>query len=173
MKLGDEFTSLLHREYLKPIGFRKVRRTFSREHEKHIERYQLQGSAWNTDGMPWTFYLNCGITFIGLPRREPDLDFPHAHASMRAGYFTDLALSKYDVSYDRMALTAENVLDAIKDVSRFFMRRCEHLRTAYLNGKYFHCFLDDTELNERIVKHLATTARNNNSIDRSGGSAAS
>ena len=122
--------------------------------------------------MPCAFYLNCGIMFIGLSRREPDLDFSHAHASMRAGYFTDLALSQYEVSYDRMALTAENVLDTIEDVSRFFIRRCDHLRASYLNGKCFHCFLDDSELNERIIRHLGTAARNNNPMDRSGGSAA-
>jgi len=35
-----------------------------------------------------------------------------------------------------MALTAENVLDAIEDALRFFIRRCDHLRASYLNGKY-------------------------------------
>ena len=173
MKLGDEFTALLHREYLKPIGFTKIRRTFSREHEIHIERHQLQGSAWNTEGMTWTFYLNCGITFIGLPRREPDRDFPHSHASMRAGYFTDLALSQYDVTHDSMASIAENVRDVINEVSRYFTRRCEHLRASYQNGKYFHGFLHDAELNDRIGRYLTAAQRNNQPMDRSGGSAAS
>ena len=154
MKLSDEFTVLLHRKYLKPLGFGKVRRTFSREHKEYIERYQLQGSAWNTDGMPWTFYLNCGITFIGLPRREPDRDFPHAHASMRAGYFTDLASPHYDDTYERMDLIAETLAETINDVSQFFMRRCENLIECYLGGKYFDCFRVDAELNERIVKFL-------------------
>jgi hypothetical protein len=173
MKLGDEFTALLHREYLKPIGFRKNRRTFSREHEIHIDRYQLQASAWNTEGMPWTFYLNCGITFIGLPRREQDRDFPLAHASMRAEYFTDLALSQYDVTYERMALIAENVRDVVNEVSGYFARRCEHLRASYQNAKYFHCFLDDAELNERIGRHLEAARRDNQSMGRSEGSTAS
>jgi hypothetical protein len=173
MKLGDEFTSLLHREYLKPLGFKKVRRTFSREHERHIERYQLQGSAWNTDGMRWTFYLNCGITFIGLPRRQPDPDFPHAHAYMRAGYFTDKALAQYDVSRDHMVLIAEGVRDAINEVSGFFARRCEHLRASYLKRKYFHLFLDDAELNERIAPHLAAIPRETHPSDGAGASTTS
>lgn len=173
MKLGDDFTALLHSAYLKPIGFKKVRRTFSREHERHIERYQLQGSAWNTDGMPWTFYLNCGITFIGVPRRHPDRDFPHAHASMRAGYFTDAAMPQYDVSYEKMAPTAESVLAAIHEVSQFFSRRCEHLRMSYLNKRYYHVFLDDEELNERIARLLATTQRRIHPIQRSEGPATS
>jgi hypothetical protein len=112
--------------------------------------------------MPWTFYLNCGITFIGLPRREPDLDFPHAHASMRAGYFTDLAFPQYDVTYEGMDFIAESVVDALNEVSRFFMRRCEQLKASYVNGEYSHGFLHDAELNERIAKFLATKTRNNN-----------
>jgi|LakMenE18May11ns_1017448.scaffolds.fasta_scaffold9937188_3 hypothetical protein len=154
MKIGDHFTTLLHRTYLKPRGFTKIRRTFSRQHQEHIERYQLQGSAWNSEGMPWTFYLNCGITFTGLPRRQPDLDFPHAHASMRAGYFTDSACAQYDVTPENLDLIAEKVVGTIEEVSRFFSRRYAHLKESYLEGKYFHCFLDDAELNERISKFL-------------------
>lgn len=53
-----------------------------------------------------------------------------------------------------MDLIAETLAETINDVSQFFMRRCENLKESYLEGKYFHCFLDDAELNERIVKFL-------------------
>lgn len=146
---------MLYREYLKPLGYRKIRRTFSREHEKYIERYQLQGSAWNNAALPWTFYLNCGISFIGLPRRVPDKGFPHTHASMRASYFTDLAPPQLNVTAENMALTVKNVHESIDEVSQFFMRRCECLRESYEYGRFFHGFLEDAELKERLVRFFA------------------
>lgn len=154
MKLGDEFTALLHKTYLKPRGFTKARRTFSREHEGYVERYQLQGSAWNSPEMPWTFYLNCGIAFIGLPRREPDRNFPDTHASMRASLFTDSASVQYDITHANMDLNAQHVAESIEEVSKFFARRWLYLKESYLAKKYSLGFLEDAELNERIEKFL-------------------
>jgi len=86
--LGDAFISELHSIHLKPRGFKKTRHTFIRSRDGYTEHYQIQGSAWNDREGPWTFYLNCGISFDGLPPRSPDRDFPRTHAWMRAQVFT-------------------------------------------------------------------------------------
>lgn len=59
----------LHREHLKPLGFKKVRQTFSRDRGAYWERFNFQGSHWNA-GDDWTFYLNVGVEFkdLGPPR---------------------------------------------------------------------------------------------------------
>lgn len=63
--------SEFHRQQLKPLGFKKVRHTFSRDKETYVERFNFQGSAWNTSesNEPWLFYINVGIEFKDLPDR--------------------------------------------------------------------------------------------------------
>jgi len=94
--LGDTFTSELHATHLKPRGFKKTRHTFSRSHEG----YTIQGSAWNNSSGPWTFYLNCGISFDSLPPCSPDRDFPRTHAWMRAQVFTTTPMPDFSFSRD-------------------------------------------------------------------------
>ncbi|MGH9694632.1 MAG: DUF4304 domain-containing protein [Bryobacteraceae bacterium] len=57
--------SLLHRGVLKPAGFLKKGGTFSRIRDTHTELFNIQSSQWNG---PWgrSFYVNCGLVFVGL-----------------------------------------------------------------------------------------------------------
>ena len=79
----DRFFSELQKQHLKQLGYKKERRTFSRELPEYIERIQFQGSQWNSADTPWRFYINVGIQFRDLPRRHPDRDFPNTHAHGR------------------------------------------------------------------------------------------
>jgi hypothetical protein len=79
----NHFFSELQKQYLKPLGYKKERHTFFREHAEYIERIQCQGSPWNSSDSPWRFYINVGIQFHNLPRRQPDRDFPNTHAHSR------------------------------------------------------------------------------------------
>jgi hypothetical protein len=57
----DEFLSDFHRGYLKEPGFKKARRTFSRDMGDYWERFNFQGSMSNyPDHESWRFYLNVG-----------------------------------------------------------------------------------------------------------------
>ena len=57
--LGDLFVAQVHSDHLKPLGFKKLRHTFVRFHDRYAEYYQIRGSAWSDRIRPWIFYLNC------------------------------------------------------------------------------------------------------------------
>ena len=80
-----DFFSEFHRQKLKPIGFKKINHTFSRGQEIYIERFNFQGSAWNSSDInePWIFYINVGVQFDDLPLPIPNLDFPKTHWNWR------------------------------------------------------------------------------------------
>jgi hypothetical protein len=79
----NQFFSDLQKQYLKKLGYKKERHTFYREYPEYIERIQFQGSPWNSADTPWRFYINVGVQFRDLPRRQPDRDFPNTHAHSR------------------------------------------------------------------------------------------
>jgi hypothetical protein len=144
--LGHAFTSELHILHLKARGFKKTRHTFSRSHDGYTEHYQVQGSAWNGSNVPWTFYLNCGISFDGLPPRNPDRDFPHTHAWMRAPVFTAAAQSQYDITVENLGASATQLAEVIRQCSEYFQRRWLFLRDCYEHRRYHMGFLADPEL---------------------------
>jgi hypothetical protein len=146
--LGDAFVARLHVEHLKPLGFKKTRHTFVRAHAAYAEHYQVQGSAWNNKDGPWTCYLNCGISFNGLPPRSPDRDFPRTHAWMRAGRFAKGARSQYDVTADNMLGLVEEIAGVIRECSNYFEARHGALRHAYEQGRYERGFLADTQISD-------------------------
>ena len=142
--VGDTFARHLHIEHLKALGFRKLRKNFSRDRGDYIEHFQIQGSAWNDASSPWVFYLNCGITFSGLP--IPDHGHVGTHASCRANVFTRRARAQDEVTVDTMAEVARHVHLVICDVSAYFGQRHTALRESYLGKRYRYAFLDDPEL---------------------------
>jgi Domain of unknown function (DUF4304) len=142
----DQFFSMLHSLNLRPRGFKKVRHTFSREFESYGEHYQLQGSAWNDEASDWRFYINCGISFSGVPRREPDLDFPRVHAWARAPHLVHFALPHYDVIADDPTSVVSDVVSVIDECSSYFARRHGYLVEAYARRDFKWPFLRDPEL---------------------------
>ena len=75
--------SELHRESLKPQGYRKERRTFVRDCGAYKERYNFQGSSWNGTGVKWRFYLNVGLEFTDLEPRQIWSYFANTHWATR------------------------------------------------------------------------------------------
>jgi len=81
---AEQFLSDLHRQYLKPAGYHKVRHNFSRVGEGYVEHFGFQGSAFNDSSSSWRFYINVGVEFPDLPRarvRISDVlpDAPHEY----------------------------------------------------------------------------------------------
>ena len=63
--MSDVLSSLfsqLHREHLKPRGFKKERYTFTRDTGRYLERFNFQGSAWSSSAQK-RFYINVGVWF--------------------------------------------------------------------------------------------------------------
>lgn len=54
--------SRLHREHLKPCGFKKERYTFTRDAGPYLERFNFQGSDFSSSAEK-RFYINVGIWF--------------------------------------------------------------------------------------------------------------
>jgi hypothetical protein len=142
----DHFISVLHAMHLKPRGFKKVRHTFSKKFDCYGEHFQLQGSAWNDEASDWRFYVNCGISFAGVPRREPDRDFPRVHAWARAPHLVQFALPHYDVSSDDPSSHLADVVAVIDECSSYFARRHRYLAEAYAQRDFKWPFLRDPEL---------------------------
>jgi hypothetical protein len=131
--LRDAFVASLHAEHLKPLGFKKTRHTFVRSLGEYSEHFQIQGSAWNDSQGPWTCYLNCGISFEGLPPRNPDRDFPRTHIWKRAEDFVRQARAEYKVTSRNIEATAAQLADVIHRCSEYFRRRNAVLRKQYQN----------------------------------------
>ena len=142
--IGDQFVSEVHKLHLKTIGYRKVRKNFTREHAAYTEHFQVQGSAWNDASSPWVFYLNCGISFNGLPSRPAG--HVGTHGSTRAPVFTALANAQDEVTPETIAQVAAHTAEVIREVSAYFARRHAHLRDCYENQRYHGGFFADTEL---------------------------
>ena len=71
--------SELHRESLKPAGFRKVGSTFSRDREGFVERFNFQGSSWSS-AAETLFYLNVGVEFAEFgPAERNWVHFKRTH----------------------------------------------------------------------------------------------
>jgi hypothetical protein len=150
--LGDAFTLELHTTHLKPLGFKNTGRTFVRSHDGYTERFQLQGSAWNSPDHPWRFYLNCGITFEGLPRRKPDGNFPHTHAWMSGPLITAAAMPEYNITEKNLPSTIDQVAEVIRQCSDYFQRRHAILRDCYEHRRYHMGVLADPELRNAKVQ---------------------
>ena len=144
--IGDDFCSQLQNERLKTRGFKRLRRTFSREHEGWNERYQVQGSQSNSVDSPWTFYLNCGIEFRGIPRRTPDAGFPRVHASSRCGVFVPSSRPQYELTAESRQELVDEIETVILMCSDYFAARHSILRGLYEDKNWRYSFLADPEL---------------------------
>ena len=107
----SSFLSELHREYLKPKGFRKEGKTFLRDKGSHRERLHFQGSSWNGTGVRWRFYLNAGLEFPDLEPRGRWTHFANTHWASRIKQVVPEAPVQWDYSEatDREALKKELV----------------------------------------------------------------
>jgi hypothetical protein len=148
MKLGDQFISMLHERFMKPWGFKKKSHTFSRAQAGYEEHYNIQGSAWNSSGAPWLFYVNCAISFPDIPLANPGSGMWKFHAHARLPKFVREAPGGYDVSNENLEAVVVQVGEELKKCSEYFSRRHKILRESYLDKRYDSGFLRDPELND-------------------------
>jgi hypothetical protein len=147
--IGDVLASRLQTDHLKSLRFKRRRHTFVRASDGWAEHYQIQGSAWNRSGLAWICYLNCGISFDGLPARSPNRGFPGTHASMRSGVFVGNARPQYEVTLENVEAVAAEIADVIARCSAYFHRRHSVLRECYEREHWDRGFLADPELTRK------------------------
>ena len=146
-KPADQLLALLHGRFMKPAGFKKIGNTFSRAHDEYAEHFNIQGSAWNSSGAPWRFYINCAISFPDVPLRSSGTGLWKYHAHTRLEHFCRGAPSEFDASEDNREQIVDLVGELLMTTSEYFSRRHRTLQESYLNQKYSSGFLLDPELN--------------------------
>lgn len=126
------FFSALHSGVFKPRGYTKLRRTFQKEKESYALAFQFQGSDWNSAGSPWRFYVNIGVRFSGIPRRDPDRDFPTIHSWTRVSpLISEWAEPHYNVPEEEQSVLVGKIAAMVEDSERYFSRMHVTLRQRY------------------------------------------
>lgn len=131
---------------MKPDGFKKKGRTFSLVREHFSEHYNLQGSAWNSSGSPWRFYVNCGISFPDLPFESPGSGMWAFHAHTRLTRIIPEARAEYDVTDLNLDELVIEVGETPRKCSAYFFRRHQVLRDSLVKKHYEFGFPYDPEL---------------------------
>jgi len=123
-----QFISELHAKGLKPRGFTKKRHTFSRAREEYVERFQVQGSSWNSGGNdPWIFYLNAGVFFPNLPEPTQNRGFVGTHVYGRLREFDPTCLDACELNMDGLDRTLEDVITSVERASSAIAANVERL----------------------------------------------
>lgn len=147
MKIGSDLGSTLHQRVMKSSGFRKTGNTFSKDHANYSEHYNIQGSAWNDSGRPWTFYVNCAISFPGVPNHSAGNGLWKFHAHTRIAGLVAEARTQYAVTEASVEEIADEVGRHIRRCSEYFSHRWEVLRDSYIERDYAGGFPRDPERN--------------------------
>lgn len=134
---AKQFISRLHRDSLRPLGFRKQRHTFSRERESHTERVQIQGSSWNDpDGLRWTFYLNAGLYFPELPEPIGNRGFVHTHVYARLRQFDARCKDAFELTEANESETQQAVTSSIVTACNAFERDIVELKRFAATARF-------------------------------------
>lgn len=119
----QRFLSKLHKETMKPLGFKKQRFTFVRQLPERVEYINFQGSAWNQQ-KTWVFYINIAVEFSELAsyREQSGAWFKRAHAWGRSDGIVphtpkqfELDDSTYDVVFSSISTLIPKALEAIPE----------------------------------------------------------
>jgi hypothetical protein len=125
-----EFFRMFHDRHLKPRGFKKVGHNFYRIADDYTERIQFQGSAWNSAGGPWRFYVNIGVEFRGI-RTRTNRGFPRTHCHGRLNDIVKRSPQHFDFALNKaeqLARRLSRLLESATDTISHKQRRC---RTSY------------------------------------------
>ena len=139
------FFAELHSGVFKTRGYSKLRRTFQKEEDSYAMAFQFQGSDWNSASSPWRFYLNAGLRFPHLPRRNPDRDFPTIHSWIRVGStLSEWAEPHYEVVEEEQKLLVGKIAAVVEDCQRYFAANHDLLRQKYaLKAVSYLGYLDE------------------------------
>jgi len=157
-KPADLLLAQLHERFMKPAGFKKNGSTFSRSHHEYAEHFNIQGSAWNSSGGPWRFYVNCAISFPDVPLRSAGSGLWKYHSHTRLRQILRDAPSEFDVSDDTRDQVVEQVGGHLMDCSEYFRRRHQVLKDSYLRVDFTSGFLTDPELQQANTGRQATAS---------------
>ncbi|MGL6076986.1 MAG: DUF4304 domain-containing protein [Fimbriiglobus sp.] len=127
--------SELHRESLKPAGFRKETNTFFRDHDGYTERFNFQGSS-GSSADETVFYLNVGVEFAEFgPATQNWVYFKNTHWACRVDTLVQTApdVWRCDGKTDRAALKTQ-LAELVAQASEQIALRLPELRDAYLAG---------------------------------------
>ncbi|MFM9960568.1 MAG: DUF4304 domain-containing protein [Planctomycetaceae bacterium] len=141
------FFSSLHREYLKPRGYQKVRFTFWRDMDGYIERIQFQGSSWNASTGSWRFYINFGVSFPDIPPGVPNRGFPGTHCQARIEHLTTNSPSEFDLPENCDAEFAQKIIEYVAVASSRVAEQINFVRQNYEQKK--SCLLRLSESSSR------------------------
>lgn len=130
---------------MKPKGFKKKGHTFSKEHAEYGEHYNIQGSAWNSTGSHWTFYINCAISFPDLPVLSPGVGMWKYHAHTRLPRFDQSAPAQYDVTETEFEDIVDRLGVSLQKCSEYFHRRHRILKDSYMKKLFDAGFPHDPE----------------------------
>jgi len=141
VEIASKFFSDLHRSYLKGKGYRKQRHTFTRDHPGFTERVQFQGSAWNSSGSPWRFYINVGVQFRDLPPRLPDRDLPGTHCWARIESLVPEAPSEFELTSQQHQISAD-LVRLVEMASQRVAQQIDAVRERYEETRSPRLYLD-------------------------------
>lgn len=137
-KCVDEFFSALHRSHLKPRGFKKVNRTFSRDLGSHWERINIQGSCWNSGNSndPWVFFVNVGIEFKDLPQTNAFVYVRHTHWATRIEGIVSAAPNQYELqpNHENIEL-GDQLIAHIESASKYIAAQYETIYHDYIKHR--------------------------------------
>lgn len=148
-KPSDQLLILLHERFMRPTGFTRNGSTFSRDCEEYSEHFNFQGSAWNSSAGLWRFYVNCAISFPGIPLKSAGAGLWKFHAHTRLRHLIKHAPSEFDVSDDTREHIVEQISGYLMDCSAYFKKRHQVLKQSCLNQDFTSGFLTDSELQQK------------------------
>lgn len=126
------FFRAIHEVVFKPRGYTKERRTFRKREEGYSVGFRFQGSRWNDSASPWRFYLNVGVRFDGIPRREQDKDFPETHSWSRiCPGLSSWAEAHFDIDSENDQRLIGLMAAIVVDCQNYFSVNHQLLRARY------------------------------------------
>ena len=100
-ELKGRLVAEIHRSLPAELGFKKSRHRLIRDQPDFVESVQIQGSAWNSAGEPWRFYVNIQVRFPRVPSR---LEAHVAHAECRLEALAPDMPPHFDLTPDSLQL---------------------------------------------------------------------
>ncbi len=123
----EQFFSDLHRQYLKPAGYRKVRHNFSRAMDGYTEHFGFQGSAWNDAAGAWRFYINVGVDFPDSSNRLP----------VRIEHVVPGAPQHFDLPEPDHDAFARTIAELLASASEQIAAQLPEIRQAFSQQRYW------------------------------------
>jgi len=130
------FLSDLHQTRLKPLGYRKNEKTFSKDMGVYWLRFNFQSSRSNGLSDTWEFFINIGVEFKDLEPEPWWSFFAHTHWASRIDEVIPDAPAnwRYHLSTNRDDL-AQEITELLVKATGGMAKDIEHIRDEYIVKK--------------------------------------